>query len=1415
MPGLQYDPTKGQMPQWPLTGPDGATYYVDAPTEQEAANKLHAYFTQHRGAGPAARSALGGFNKMLAAVAGLPVDAVNAGMGAIGLPTSDKPFMGSDFINENIYGGLEDLVGAEEGTMTEQPSDDLMGRIAGRVGEELGANSIPALGLLNWGLKVAGRPAVSSLGLRPATRLAAAREGIKTMGRGIGQRPFAAAIGEGVSTAAAGVGGQLAEELYPGNPWAELAGETIGGLAPDLSKMTPIPIVARQARKQFGRWSPSQQRRAAVDTVKGWAEDQMDFDTNARLTQADELVSRIPGFNPSIGEKTGSPGFLKAQRELERNATPAEINRRSQNEAAITNFEAAQAPGGMPDPNLIIDPSFNRVQNIRGAITNQTKAAEAEQAALADSLTTTDRTAAGATIRDAVNASREAARQRMSARAEELDINDVDVTVPFNEARDQLLTEFGPKSVFDDISNSPEVLQTLRALPADKPVTFRDLQALRQRVSDDLLDATSSATPSNRRIRALTAMRQRVDQIIEQLTASADPTLADRYRQFRQEYFDQYIRPYEQGAVFKVRQRDGRGFYRLPDEQVAAAFFGPNKITDARQFKELFPAGSPEYNALEGVILDDFRDYAVRDGRISARRAETWMLRHQDYLKEFPEIQGGLANVEATNARLMSRQADLAARAARVDDSLLARQLTSMQRGAKSADAVIQSAINDPRLMRQVRAAASASPEGQNALRRLIWKQITDLQPGKITQFLDDHAESLVGVFDPAHLQALRDIDGARAMLSRSVPPSPNTNIPTVRDSFARIVGIPPEMLANRINTLNTGRADRTWVVTNLLTNILSGKQQKNLDDALRIVLWDPEAAKDFGSIVMNREPNYRANQLYTRYLVYGLVPYDQEDGQPPPEGRKHGGKIQRRASGGRAPRGIRNNNPGNITHGNFTRRRGAIGSDGRFAKFETPEQGIAALIDLLRTYENHGLTTVYQRIAKWAPANDGNNPAEYAAAVAREMGIRPDQPFSVNDPGLAQKMAAAMIRVENGAMPYSTDQINTGYNLYAQRNGVQRSAAQSGAGQRPRIRVDFQTDVNGMTPQARQQLGNAIRAAEQAGLSEIKVIAAEADSGHASHYAGTEWDIQGFNADGSFWTPEQRVAVANGAYQAGANRFGLYSTGRTLHFGHGPTANNQFITWGASGLTSGEDSRKFTNPTELAFSEAVQARRPFQMEGALGAVNAVGAGTEIPEAPMTPEQMAESAHTIQQGRRMTGQDAPTGTPRDIGNGLSTSRPLGGTGLSMRASTPTENVMRMPGWQIPQAVPGALDADPLSAYLEADIDGFDPAVSAPAAATPPAPPSWTNDLDLENVRWRGPQEPKSRGPGLDPEFGYAIGERDGQRYMSYRNSKGRTFTQPIDMPMNGADNEFMSTAVPIYSEGGTRRGLFGRLGRGR
>ena len=126
-------------------------------------------------------------------------------------------------------------------------------------------------------------------------------------------------------------------------------------------------------------------------------------------------------------------------------------------------------------------------------------------------------------------------------------------------------------------------------------------------------------------------------------------------------------------------------------------------------------------------------------------------------------------------------------------------------------------------------------------------------------------------------------------------------------------------------------------------------------------------------------------------------------------------------------PRGIRNNNPGNISKTSEAWGGEVQGKDERYKSFATPEDGIAAIGKNLMAYQNkHGINTVSGIVSRWAPANE-NDTASYIKQVAQSLGVQPDQPVNVSDPAVMMGLTKAIIQRENGKNPYSDDQIRSG----------------------------------------------------------------------------------------------------------------------------------------------------------------------------------------------------------------------------------------------------------------------------------------------------------------------------------------------------------------------------------------------------
>jgi hypothetical protein len=132
-------------------------------------------------------------------------------------------------------------------------------------------------------------------------------------------------------------------------------------------------------------------------------------------------------------------------------------------------------------------------------------------------------------------------------------------------------------------------------------------------------------------------------------------------------------------------------------------------------------------------------------------------------------------------------------------------------------------------------------------------------------------------------------------------------------------------------------------------------------------------------------------------------------------------------------PRGIRNNNPGNIRIGDkwqgladHFEMNDAQRAETSFGVFRRPWYGVRAMARLLLNYQqNYRLSTISAIISRWAPSSE-NDTGSYARAVARAAGKDVDEFIDMRQYETAHAVISAMIKHENGENPY-TDEVRIG----------------------------------------------------------------------------------------------------------------------------------------------------------------------------------------------------------------------------------------------------------------------------------------------------------------------------------------------------------------------------------------------------
>lgn len=175
---------------------------------------------------------------------------------------------------------------------------------------------------------------------------------------------------------------------------------------------------------------------------------------------------------------------------------------------------------------------------------------------------------------------------------------------------------------------------------------------------------------------------------------------------------------------------------------------------------------------------------------------------------------------------------------------------------------------------------------------------------------------------------------------------------------------------------------------------------------------------------------------LKKRYSKIAALFSGDSDGETPdepdaPEATDSGSPAPTSGSSS-LPRGVRNNNPGNL---NYVGQDGATlesGSNARFAKFSSMEAGVAALAKQLQRYASRGINSIRSIVNKYAPAGDGNNTVAYMQALARSVGVGVDTQLNLADTSQLTALIKGITSHENGAGYVSDDQIRAGVRLGA-----------------------------------------------------------------------------------------------------------------------------------------------------------------------------------------------------------------------------------------------------------------------------------------------------------------------------------------------------------------------------------------------
>ena len=789
-----------------------------------------------------------GFNEGMMKAIGMPVDIINWVGKQAGLPVSDKPFMGEEYIREKA--------GAVGIRPEQYPAKTLADRMLRAGGEGVSYALAPQAGLEVAALRAAGKGAqTSAMRLGEADRLAevarrAGKEVKAPPGITAGEtaekvfgasRPgsLAATSGNIGVNLGGGMGAEFAMEQAPESfkPLAGMAGGIGGAGAAQLAGATaktfpkmgsaafeymrPSFDPEAEAARRFA--DKTTDRRAAIEAIEG----------------ADREL--VPGSKPTTFELTGDTGIGQQQRQGETRAPDKFLERRG--EQAVARQEALQgvAPSGEPiEVTLLLRKQLANLEAQENAAIAQ---AEARASQAIDKMGGNQPPEEyGRLLRQYQQEAKDAYR---AVRREVYDAVDPDGTL--NVVATGVRDTAGEivKETTRPLAKAPEgdlaaILQDVANI--GDVIPFSDLRTLDTRVGDALraemrangetstwgllsklkgsvLDAINDAAENQAKYEASAPVRTAGDGIEARLRAAwgideakeplkpnmtgkdaAGLNKAKRVHKY-------YTETFREGPVGEVLKLDkGAGNYKISfDAQVGPKFFraGDTGFEAAQAFLKAAGKDERAVSTMNDYIVSKAFE-ASRDpktGLVDPKRFDAWKAKHENALRAFPEAQKKLA----TAARVSDAAAEVTARSREIIETAQKNALADVV-GAKDPETVAKTVggifgkKNGPAIMRDLAQAVRGDPDAQQGLRRAVADHIrtkflsvieegtseaNKINSASFQKFVRDNKKSLEQVFDKAQINSLQALADDLHRYNRSVAGSGLSGRPTTAQDLS------------------------------------------------------------------------------------------------------------------------------------------------------------------------------------------------------------------------------------------------------------------------------------------------------------------------------------------------------------------------------------------------------------------------------------------------------------------------------------------------------------------------------------------------------------------------------------------------------------------------------------------------------
>jgi hypothetical protein len=511
-------------------------------------------------------------------------------------------------------------------------------------------------------------------------------------------------------------------------------------------------------------------------------------------------ISQTPGMpSPTLAEAAAAggvelPGLAALERSFAGVETPearALAARPAQQAAAIRDQLARveadiQDRAGILRPEELTNPRLIRDVALRN-LAEQRKALETQYVKLTNQLPPTDLYERGVSIKQAAEAGRTTAKEKVRAEFEKPFAGGAgavreDIT-PFIRQAANILSDttagFAPRTAPESLAAR---ITSLMPVEGEAPAvaSFREIGDINKALNAEL-SSTFRAGPNdamaNMRRGHLMSLKESLNSIVDS-SPNIPQEAREAWRSANTAFVEKMVKPYRTGLTADLLRTNIKNETVLPPDKTVERFLSDGR--NARQFVTTFGKNPAVMSDVNNAVLSMARKKVVRDGVVDPAALATFAEQYREPLAIIgSDVNNVLRRVQTEAAKYQKGIADLS-------DQATALKKSDWQ-------SLVDSALKSSQEMNFLTERIRKSPEALSALSEevsnRVLSSINESRPKDAMKMLNDQRRSIIGAVGKEQYDAMRELAEDQLRLQEVAKTAPKTDAQLKADisKFSRI----------------------------------------------------------------------------------------------------------------------------------------------------------------------------------------------------------------------------------------------------------------------------------------------------------------------------------------------------------------------------------------------------------------------------------------------------------------------------------------------------------------------------------------------------------------------------------------------------------------------------------------------------